>query len=72
MNTLLMYAIPFSLYTLRKKAHFASKRLNIQVFLQENFLQENEPQKLWKLKEMLRKCPASNAWAAILMNADFS
>ena len=40
----------------------------IHLFLYENFLQENEPQK----PKMLKKSPDSNPWATILKNADFS
>ena len=40
-------------------------------FLRKSF-KESEPQKPKNLKKMLRKSPASNAWAAIFKNADFS
>ena len=41
-------------------------------FLQEKFLLENQLQKPKNLKKKLRKSPASNAWAEIFKNADFS
>ena len=44
----------------------------LNVFLQENFLWQNKPQKPRNLKKMLRKFPASNVRAAIFKNADFS
>ena len=40
-------------------------------FFKEKSLQENEPEKPQNLQKMLRKSPASNAWAAILKNVDF-
>ena len=34
--------------------------------LKKKFLKGNQPQKLKNLKKMLRKSPASNAWAAMI------
>ena len=42
------------------------------VFLEEKISWENDPQKPKNFKKILRKCPASNAWAAILKNPDVS
>ena len=41
-------------------------------FFKENFLSQNEPQKSKKIQNMLRKSAASNAWAAICKNGQFS
>ena len=40
-------------------------------FFTRKILYKNEPQKLLNRKKMLRKSPVSNAWAAIIKNADF-
>ena len=51
---------------------FSQKKfIVISVFLSENVLKENEPQKTQNLKKILRKSPALNAWAAIFKNVDF-
>ena len=41
-------------------------------FFKEKFLSQNEPQKSKKIQKMLRKSAASNAWAAICKNGQFS
>ena len=46
--------------------------VNTRFFSYKIFLWENEPQNPKKLKKKLRKSPATDAWAEILKNADFS
>ena len=41
-------------------------------FFKEKFLSQNDPQKSKNFQKMLRKSPASNAWAPICKNAQFS
>ena len=43
-----------------------------RVFYKKNFLKENKSQKSKILKKMLRKSPASTAWAGIFKTTDFS
>ena len=38
---------------------------NTRLFYKKNFYKKNKPQKFKNLKEMLRKFPALNSWAAI-------
>ena len=64
-----LYKISVRLFSRSKHREFTS---DLHVLLYEKFLSENEPQKPLKLKKMLRKSPASNVWAAIFENADFS
>ena len=58
--------------TIMDKIFVTNSSFHVKYVFQENILQENEPQKPQKLKKMLRKSPASNAWAAIFNKADFS
>ena len=41
-------------------------------FYKKHSYKKNEPQKPKNLKKMLKKSPASDAWAAIFENAGFS
>ena len=46
--------------------------ISIHDFLIRKSFASKKPQKLKNLKKMLRKSPASDAWAEIFKNADFS
>ena len=50
---------------------WGSRTVNIQAFLSENFLQENESQNPTP-KENVKQIPAWNAWAGIFKNSEFS
>ena len=52
------------------KVNLSRSRSNTSFFTQKISLWENEPHEPQKLKKMLRKSPASNAWSAIFKNAD--
>ena len=61
------YAIPTT-----KLIKSNNTSMELQFFLWEKFLYQNEPQKPKKIKKILRKSRAIDAWAAIFKNADFS
>ena len=51
---------------------FNKRFLNTCFLYKKNFYKEMSVKDLQNLKKLLRKSPASNAWAAIFKNSDFS